>query len=57
MIQFSNVGAALVRKKEAEEWEDTMKHDLKKLKSEEREQYEGELGVVLLLIPCWLTLI
>ena len=40
------------RKKEAEEWEDKVKKNeehLKKLESErkKKEQYEGELGVVL----------
>ena len=52
LVQFDNVEEAQHYKKRAEELEDKVKEDeehLKKLESEKkkREQYEGELGVVL----------
>ena len=51
LVQYGNVVGAQCRKKKAEEWEDKVKKNekhLKKLESErKREQYEGELGVVL----------
>ena len=51
LVQTDNVGAAQAWKKKEEEWEDKVKKNeehLKKLESErKREQYEGELGVVL----------
>ena len=51
LVQYGNVGLAQHYKKATEEWEDKVKKSeehLKKLESEKkREQYEGELGVVL----------
>ena len=52
LVQRGDVVAAQRYKKEAEDWEDKVKKNeehLKKLESEKkkREQYEGELGVVL----------
>ena len=51
MVQNCYVGSQQDEKKKAEEWEDKLKKNeehLKKLESEKkREQYEGELGVVL----------
>ena len=51
LVQYSSVTMAQFNKKEAEEWEDKVKKNekhLRKLESEKkREQYEGELGVVL----------
>ena len=53
LVQYDLVAGAQHWKKEAEDWEDKVKKNeeyLKKLESEKkkkREQYEGELGVVL----------
>ena len=53
LVQLGSEGDAQDCKKQVEEWEDKVKKNeehLKKLESEKkkREQYEGELGVVLL---------
>ena len=51
MVQDGEVALAQDKKKKAEEWEDEVKKNekhLRKLESErKREQYDGELGVVL----------